>query len=361
MNKLKYLTLLLLLSVVACVRAQADPAAGDVGEVIVLNKADFLTKVFNYEKNPSKWTYEGDKPCIIDFYADWCGPCRRVAPVLQDLAKRYKDDIVIYKINVDKERELAGTFGVSSIPTIVFVPMKGERPTRVGVVGHFFFVRLPRSIARGADCVVDSLVGFRCRCSFGFGSSSLSGRCFSGLCSLCLSFGSRSGGGSFGLSLRLSRSYLSALLSQRLGLGLVYFGLCVEAGLDLSLRFLALSVLHLLQGQLLLREPCLKLLFGFRLVKGALLNALQEVLLEAYPLAREDHACRVSGLCTYLQPIQSSIEIQIYCGRISVGVVRTDPLNKLSISWSPAVCDYDLIKGVALTAESLQSDLCCHV
>ena len=67
MNKLKYLTLLLLLSVVACVRAQADPAAGDVGEVIVLNKADFLTKVFNYEKNPSKWTYEGDKPCIIDF------------------------------------------------------------------------------------------------------------------------------------------------------------------------------------------------------------------------------------------------------------------------------------------------------
>jgi len=97
MNKLKYLTLLLLLSVVACVRAQADPAAGDVGEVIVLNKADFLTKVFNYEKNPSKWTYEGDKPCIIDFYADWCGPCRRVAPVLQDLANQFKIDYVCPK------------------------------------------------------------------------------------------------------------------------------------------------------------------------------------------------------------------------------------------------------------------------
>ena len=149
MNKLKYLTLLLLLSVVACVRAQADPAAGDVGEVIVLNKADFLTKVFNYEKNPSKWTYEGDKPCIIDFYADWCGPCRRVAPVLQDLAKRYKDEIVIYKINVDKERELAGTFGVSSIPTIIFVPMKGEPQVSMGAMPEESFVKMIEEVLLG--------------------------------------------------------------------------------------------------------------------------------------------------------------------------------------------------------------------
>ena len=142
MNKLKYLTLLLLFSFVACTRAQADTATEDAGEVIVLNKADFLTKVFNYEKNPTKWTYEGDKPCIIDFYADWCGPCRRVAPVLKELAKRYKDDIVIYKINIDKERELAGTFGVTSTPTILFVPMKGEPQVSMGALPEESLVKM---------------------------------------------------------------------------------------------------------------------------------------------------------------------------------------------------------------------------
>ena len=142
MNKLKYLTLLLLFSFVACTRAQADTATKDAGEVIVLNKADFLTKVFNYEKNPTKWTYEGDKPCIIDFYADWCGPCRRVAPVLKELAKRYKNDIVIYKINIDKERELAGTFGVTSIPTILFVPMKGEPQVSMGALPEESLVKM---------------------------------------------------------------------------------------------------------------------------------------------------------------------------------------------------------------------------
>ncbi len=142
MNKLKYLTLLLLFSFVACTRVQADTATEDAGEVIVLNKADFLTKVFNYEKNPTKWTYEGDKPCIIDFYADWCGPCRRVAPVLKELAKRYKNDIVIYKINIDKERELAGTFGVTSIPTILFVPMKGEPQVSMGALPEESLVKM---------------------------------------------------------------------------------------------------------------------------------------------------------------------------------------------------------------------------
>ena len=142
MNKLKYLTLLLLFSFVACTRAQADTATEDAGEVIVLNKADFLTKVFNYEKNPTKWTYEGDKPCIIDFYADWCGPYRRVAPVLKELAKRYKNDIVIYKINIDKERELAGTFSVTSIPTILFVPMKGEPQVSMGALPEESLVKM---------------------------------------------------------------------------------------------------------------------------------------------------------------------------------------------------------------------------
>ena len=89
---------------------QEDPA----GEVIALNKADFLRKVFDYEKSPTKWVYEGDKPCIIDFYADWCGPCKKVAPILRELASQYKGKIVVYKINVDQEQELAAVFGIRS-------------------------------------------------------------------------------------------------------------------------------------------------------------------------------------------------------------------------------------------------------
>lgn len=141
MNKMKYSMILSLMFFAFYATARSGNASA-AGEVIVLNKADFLAKVFNYEKNASEWKYEGDKPCIIDFYADWCGPCRRVAPVLKDLAKRYKDDIVIYKVNVDKERDLAGTFGVSSIPTIIFVPMKGEPQVSMGALPEESIVKM---------------------------------------------------------------------------------------------------------------------------------------------------------------------------------------------------------------------------
>ena len=79
------------------------------GEVVALNKADFLSKVYNYEKNQTQWVYEGNKPAIIDFYADWCGPCKKVSPILKELAAQYKDDIVIYKINVDNPCKIKET------------------------------------------------------------------------------------------------------------------------------------------------------------------------------------------------------------------------------------------------------------
>ena len=85
---------------------ETEKVSSAQGEVIVLNKADFLSKVYNYEKNQTQWVYEGNKPAIIDFYADWCGPCKKVSPILKELAAQYKDDIVIYKINVDNEKEL---------------------------------------------------------------------------------------------------------------------------------------------------------------------------------------------------------------------------------------------------------------
>ncbi len=92
-----------------------------------LTKAEFLQKVANYEANPDKWVYLGDKPCIIDFYADWCGPCKMVAPILEELAQEYDGQIYIYKVDTEAEMELASDFGIRSIPTLLFCPM-GEAP-----------------------------------------------------------------------------------------------------------------------------------------------------------------------------------------------------------------------------------------
>lgn len=91
-----------------------------------LTKQTFLDKVFNYEQN-QEWNFAGDKPCIIDFYADWCAPCKMVAPVLEELSEEYKDEINIYKIDTEAEQELAAAFGIRSIPSILFCP-KGDKP-----------------------------------------------------------------------------------------------------------------------------------------------------------------------------------------------------------------------------------------
>lgn len=90
---------------------------------IKLTKEDFLKKVVDYETNATEWKYLGDKPAIIDFYADWCGPCKMIAPVLEELASEYADEIYIYKVDTEKEQELAAAFGIRSIPTLLFVPM----------------------------------------------------------------------------------------------------------------------------------------------------------------------------------------------------------------------------------------------
>ena len=98
----------------------------------MLTKETFREKIWDYEKNPTEFIYKGDKPCLIDFYADWCGPCRRIAPYMEEFMTTYAGEIYIYKINTDQQKELAAMFQARSIPMVLLVPMKGQPQKTVG-------------------------------------------------------------------------------------------------------------------------------------------------------------------------------------------------------------------------------------
>ncbi len=99
---------------------------------VEITKEDFLTKVADYKKSPEKWVSLAEKPIIVDFYANWCKPCKMISPILDKMAEKYADKIIIYKVNVDKEKELAKEIGINSIPTLIFVPKDGEPQIMVG-------------------------------------------------------------------------------------------------------------------------------------------------------------------------------------------------------------------------------------
>ena len=118
------------------VRPDEETAATEkpTTRVVHITKADFLKKIYDFEKNPDEWKYLGSQPAIVDFYADWCGPCRQLSPVLDELAKEYSGKLTIYKVNVDNERGLATFFGIRSIPTLLFIPMKGKPQRSLGAL-----------------------------------------------------------------------------------------------------------------------------------------------------------------------------------------------------------------------------------
>ncbi len=102
------------------------------GQVVKLTAESFQKLVWDYKKNPQEWVFLGDQPVIIDFYADWCRPCKLVAPIMDELSKEYKGKVRIYKINTDEQRELAGLFQIQSIPAMLFIPKNGKPQMSVG-------------------------------------------------------------------------------------------------------------------------------------------------------------------------------------------------------------------------------------
>lgn len=106
-----------------------------------LTKESFLKKVFDYENN-QEWNYKGERPAIIDFYADWCGPCKMVAPIMEELSEEYEGLVDIYKIDTEAEQELAAVFGIRSIPSILFIPVDGQPQMAAGALPKAQFVKL---------------------------------------------------------------------------------------------------------------------------------------------------------------------------------------------------------------------------
>lgn len=119
----------------------AEMSSSDI-KPVYLTAQTFKEKIWDYEKNPQEWVYNGELPCVIDFYADWCKPCKMVAPIMDDLADHYDGQVLIYKVNTDEQRELASVFQIRSIPSILFAPMDGKPAMQAGAMSKEDYIRI---------------------------------------------------------------------------------------------------------------------------------------------------------------------------------------------------------------------------
>jgi thioredoxin 1 len=115
-----------------------------------LTKETFKEKIFDYETS-REWNYKGENPCIIDFYANWCGPCKMVAPIMEELAEEYCCKVDIYKVNTEEEQELAAMFGIRSIPSILFVPKDDKPQMAMGALPRETFKQLIKEVLHIAE------------------------------------------------------------------------------------------------------------------------------------------------------------------------------------------------------------------
>ena len=120
----------------------SSPADDDKIAPEYLTYETFREKVWDFEKNPQEWNYQGEIPCVIDFYADWCKPCKQVAPIMDELAIKYAGQVKIYKIDVDKEKKLASVFGIRSIPSVMFSPRKGQPSMQAGALPREQYIQI---------------------------------------------------------------------------------------------------------------------------------------------------------------------------------------------------------------------------
>ncbi len=159
MRKLSVITILLIsFGLMSCGNIQGNqqvdkPAIENEGDATETNTSDEVTpeyltyetfkeKVLDFEKNSTEWVYKGEVPCVIDFYADWCRPCRMVAPIMDELAIKYEGKVKIYKIDTEKEKKLAGVFGIRSIPAVLLSPMEGDPMMQTGALPKADYIRM---------------------------------------------------------------------------------------------------------------------------------------------------------------------------------------------------------------------------
>ncbi|MEI7594202.1 MAG: thioredoxin [Bacteroidota bacterium] len=128
-------------------KIKTEAASETEAKVNYLTTDEFVAKIFDFRKN-TEWKYLGKEPCVIDFYADWCGPCKKVAPIMEELAKQYNGKVHFYKMNTDKEREIANSFGIQSIPSILFIPVDGKPQMTTGLYPKESYIEMINAIVK---------------------------------------------------------------------------------------------------------------------------------------------------------------------------------------------------------------------